>query len=136
MNDANRRLVGQRHARGRRAEDVAAAHLDALGWSIEGRNVRVGRLEVDILARDGDCVVVVEVRTRSAGSWFGGLSSVGLEKRKRLRRAGERLWRQRYARDATVQRMRFDIVAVRLGPGTDAPPGEASDQVEHVRAAF
>jgi putative endonuclease len=46
-----------------------------------------------------------------------------------VRRAGERLWRERFAKDATVERMRFDIAAVEL-----LPDGEA--RIELVKAAF
>jgi putative endonuclease len=123
------RLIRQRQARGRIAEDAAADFLHEHGYDILARNVRVGRLEIDLLARDGSAVVVVEVRTRQAGSWFGGIGSVTLEKRRRLRRAGQSLWMSRFAADATVQTMRFDIVSVHLE--ADSPP-----RFEHIRAAF
>lgn len=45
-------------------ERVAAHRLESLGLTILRRNVRVGRIEVDLLAQDGDTLVFVEVRTR------------------------------------------------------------------------
>lgn len=123
-------LVGQRHLRGRLAEDAAARYLEELGYTVLARNVRVGRLEIDLIARDGSAVVVVEVRTRrAAGSWRGGLGSVTAGKRRRVRCAGEALWTSRFSRDPTLQTMRFDVIAVHLEAG--APP-----RCEHVRAAF
>ncbi len=92
-------------------------------------NVRVGRLELDIVAREGPVVIVVEVRTRSAGAWVRAIDSVDRRKRERVRRAGEALWAARFAEDPSVERMRFDIASVDL----DAPGGPT---VEIVRAAF
>lgn len=118
-----------RGALGRRAEEAAAAHLEASGFSVLGRNVRVGRLEIDLIVRDGPVIVVVEVRTRGGGAWVRALDSVDHGKRTRVRRAGEALWRRRYKSDRTLERMRFDIVSV-----TFDDEGRAT--CEHVTAAF
>jgi Holliday junction resolvase-like predicted endonuclease len=64
------------------------------------------------VARDADTVVVVEVRTRGATAWQTGMESIARVKAKRVRAAGERLWRQRFLRDPTVNRMRFDVAVV------------------------
>jgi putative endonuclease len=112
-----------------RAEQIAREHLVRAGLEILATNLRVGRLELDIVAREGVVVVVVEVRTRGAGAWVRALDSVDRRKRERVRRAGERLWIERFAVDPRVERMRFDVAAVNL----DAPGGPT---VEIVRAAF
>jgi putative endonuclease len=57
------------------------------------------------------------------------LDSVDARKRTRVRRAGERLWRERFARDARVERMRFDVAGVRLLP-------DGGMSIEIVKAAF
>ncbi|NUP10089.1 MAG: YraN family protein [Polyangiaceae bacterium] len=118
-----------RHVLGRRAEEAAASYLEASGFVVLQRNVRVGRLEIDIVARDGPVIAIVEVRTRSEGAWIKALDSVDWRKRKRVRAAGESLWRTRFRRDATIERMRFDVVSVFLEPN-------AAPRCEHVRAAF
>jgi putative endonuclease len=92
-------------------------------------NVRVGHLELDVIAREGPVIAVIEVRTRGPGAWVRALDSVDATKRARVRRAGERLWRRRFARDPSVERMRFDVAAVELDED-----GEA--RVEIVKAAF
>jgi putative endonuclease len=99
-------------ALGRRAEDAVADYLFARGLSILGRNVRLGALELDIVARAGSVVIVVEVRTRRVGGWVGPFASVTGEKRLRLRRAVERLWRSRLSRMPGVERVRLDVAAV------------------------
>jgi len=111
------------------AEQAVADYLVRQGYTVVGRNVRVGRLEVDIIARQGDAIAVVEVRTRGAGSWQSALDSVGVAKRERLRRAAQLLWSRRFCRMKGIERMRFDVAAVQF-----APTGEPT--VEYIRAAF
>ena len=97
---------------GRAAESAVAGDLAQKGLAILGTNVRLGRLEIDVVARDDDTVVVVEVRTRGASAWQTGLESIARAKAKRVRAAGERLWRERFLRDPSVNRMRFDVAVV------------------------
>ena len=115
-------------ARGTRAEAAAVAYLTAQQLQVLSRNVRVGRLEIDIVVRDGPVVAIVEVRTRGRGAWASAFESVDYGKRRRLRRAAHLLWSRRYRRMPGIERMRFDIAAVDLSV---TPP-----LVEHVMAAF
>lgn len=101
-----------RWARGQRAELAVADYLVAHGFAIMGRNVRLGRLELDVVARRGGLVVVVEVRTRGSGSFEGPFESITPAKRARLMRGVERLWRQRLAANPTIERVRIDVAAV------------------------
>ncbi|AUX22121.1 uncharacterized protein SOCEGT47_026220 [Sorangium cellulosum] len=118
-----------RRALGARAEEAVVARLVAQGMEIVARNARVGRLEIDVIARDGPVIAIVEVRTRGPGSYVRALDSIDANKRARVRRAGERLWRARFSRVPGVERMRFDAASVTFLPG-----GEAA--VEIVKAAF
>lgn len=117
-----------RLALGAFGERMAAGFLEEAGFVILGRNVRVGRLEIDLVARDGPVIAVVEVRVRGPGAWVGPLTSVDPKKRLRVRRAGELLWQRYFKKDPTIERMRFDIVGITIDDG--AP------RFEHVRAAF
>jgi putative endonuclease len=98
--------------RGQSAEIVVARDLERRGLEVLGTNLRLGHLELDIVARDADTIVVVEVRTRGPTAWQTGMESIARTKAKRVRTAGERLWRQRFSRDPTVNRMRFDVAVV------------------------
>ncbi|MFO0762436.1 MAG: YraN family protein [Byssovorax sp.] len=111
------------------AEEAAARALVISGLTLLDRNVRVGRLEIDLLMRDGPVIVVVEVRARGPGSFLRPLDSIDAPKRIRVRRAGAQLWSERFADDPTVERMRFDVVGV-----THLPDGEV--RIEHVKGAF
>ncbi|MFT3771947.1 MAG: YraN family protein [Minicystis sp.] len=114
---------------GARAEELVAAHLAAAGLTILAVNLRVGRLELDVVARDGPVIAVVEVRARGPGSWVRPLDSVDARKQQRVRRAGERLWRERFAKDRSIERMRFDVAAVELS-------ADGGARIEIVKAAF
>jgi len=92
--------AGPRGIIGAAAEDAAVAYLATLGWSIVGRNVRVGRDELDILAVD-PCtpavLVLVEVRSASTTRFGSPRESVDARKVKRLYRAGMALQRRGHA---------------------------------------
>jgi len=115
--------------RGRAAEAAVAAYLSAQGLEVLAQNLRIARFEIDIVAREGDTILVVEVRTRGARSWQSGFESVIGAKARRVRMAGERLWRHRFERDPTANRMRFDVAVVSF-----AASGEPL--VEYSRAVF
>jgi putative endonuclease len=113
---------------GQRAEAAVARYLEAAGFSIVARNLRLGHLELDIVARRAELIVVVEVRSRGGGAWTSAFGSMTHAKRERIRRAGQRLWRRRYRNDATAERLRFDAASVSFSQG------EA--EVDYVMAAF
>lgn len=56
-----------RHALGRAGEELAAAHLQRLGFCALGRNVRTRAGEIDLIAFNGTTLIFVEVKTRRAG---------------------------------------------------------------------
>jgi putative endonuclease len=103
--------VNRRGALGRDGEDTASQFLETLGYVVIGRNVRVPGGEIDLICKDGNVIVFVEVKTR-AGSRFGsGISAVDARKRRTLRALAAD-WLQIAAPRAQA---RFDIVTVRDG---------------------
>jgi putative endonuclease len=117
-----------RQAAAATAEEAVAALLVERGFEIVARNLRLGRLELDIVARRGPLVAVVEVRHRGSGAWTSGFGSIDRAKRQRVRRAGERLWQRRYRNDVSVERLRFDAASVVFVDGTPV--------IEYSEAAF
>lgn len=113
---------------GATAEQAVARYLEAHGYDIVATNLRVGRLELDVVARLESVIVVVEVRTRGSGAWTSGFGSIDSSKRQRIRRAGERLWQRRYRNDASAERLRFDAASVHFDGGEPV--------VEYAVAAF
>lgn len=100
----------------------------ARGYDIIATNLRLSYLELDVVARRGDVVAVVEVRVRSSRSWTSGFGSLDGRKRHRVRLAGLRLWQRRYRHDASVKHLRFDAASVVFGPN--------GAEIEYVEAAF
>jgi putative endonuclease len=101
-----------RHARGRDAEALVARDLEARGFRLLWRNLRIGALELDIIAAKEDLVVIVEVRARAIGALVGPLSSISLTKKRALLRASRGLWRGRLSKMSDVGRVRIDVAAV------------------------
>ncbi|MBV8370729.1 MAG: YraN family protein [Candidatus Eremiobacteraeota bacterium] len=95
-----------RAQRGRAGEDAAAALLEAHGYRIVGRNVRLPGGELDIIARDGDTVVFVEVKARANAAYGSAVRAVDARKRATLRALASD-WLQIAAPRAQA---RFDVV--------------------------
>jgi putative endonuclease len=77
----------QRSIVGREAEDLAARSLASSGWVILSRNLRLGRLEVDLLARDPrGSLVAIEVRRRASVGAATPVELLGSRKMGALRR--------------------------------------------------
>jgi putative endonuclease len=70
--------------KGRLAEARAADLLNGSGLSTVTRNYRCRGGEIDLVMRDGDCLVFVEVRLRSHAAFGGPLASVAATKQARL----------------------------------------------------
>lgn len=97
-------------------EQLIADRLAAEGFAIVGRNVRVGPLELDIVARRGGLLVVCEVRTRAGRAEISPAATVTAKKLARLRRAAAR-WIQ--IRQLGKVNVRFDVAAVTLRQGEE-----------------
>jgi len=110
-------------------EQVAADFLKQNGYKLLGRRVRIGtRDELDLVARDGDCLVFVEVKTRASETYGRPLSAVDRKKRHTLSRGAIR-YLQRLKNPHVC--FRFDVVEV-IGRA-DAGGGP---EIRHVRNAF
>ena len=77
-------MGGARAVAGRRAEALAAEFLEARGIAIVERNFRRRCGEIDLVARDGDTLVFVEVRLRTRGDFGGAAASITARKRGRM----------------------------------------------------
>jgi putative endonuclease len=74
-----------RAAVGREGEDAATAYLVSLGFRILERNLRGPGGEIDIVAKDGETVVFVEVKRRRTQTFGKALGAVDARKRARIR---------------------------------------------------
>ncbi|MFN8176648.1 MAG: YraN family protein [bacterium] len=102
--------------RGRWAEDAAARWLvEKLGWRLVARNVRLAGGEIDLVLRDGNVCVFVEVKARRDGDGRAA-AAVSADKQRRLGRAAAS-WVVREGMPGGG--CRFDVIAVE-GRGTSA----------------
>src|SRR6185503_9997634 len=103
------------------AEAGVAAHLGRLGWRVLGRQVRVGRAELDLVAMDParpPALVVVEVRWRTRRDYGLAEETVDTRKRARLHRAAFSLRELGELPDGTrlpSLPLRFDLIVVEPG---------------------
>lgn len=120
-----------RQRRGAAAEALVADHLGRCGWQVIGRNLRVGRDEIDLLAVDPgppSVVVVIEVRSLQATSFGTPEERVDRRKVGRLYRAAAALRAGGEIDGARLPRLswRVDLVVV---DRRDGPP-----RLRHMRA--
>jgi putative endonuclease len=113
-----------RTALGRFGEDVAVRHLVASGMTVLERNWRCDLGEIDIVARCGNVLVVVEVKTRATETFGSPAEAVTPRKALRLRRLAARWLAEHPVRPAEV---RIDVVGVVL-------PSRGAPRVDHLEA--
>jgi putative endonuclease len=114
--------AGRHHALGRYGERVAALHLTERGMVLLDRNWRCETGEIDLVLREGDVLVVCEVKTRSSDDFGTPHEAVDSAKLDRLKRLGV-LWAETH--EVHPAETRIDLVAVH-------PQRRGAALVEHV----
>jgi len=100
--------------RGELGESAAKRHLQKLGLKFLTANFRSARGEIDLIFRDDDCLVFVEVKARSSEDWTRPAAAVNARKRRLLSQTA--LDYLRRLKNPAVK-IRFDIVEVLLADG-------------------
>lgn len=95
-------------------EDLAARYLIDRGMTILDRNWRCSHGELDLVARDGDCIVFCEVKTRRGTGFGEPVEAVGWRKAARLRRLAA-AWLAGTGQSA--ESVRIDVVGILLRAG-------------------
>ncbi|MBN1158296.1 MAG: YraN family protein [Bacteroidales bacterium] len=109
---------------GNRGEHIAVRHLKDLSYEILEQNWRFGHKEIDIIARDKNCLVVVEVKTRTNKFFHDPVEDVTRKKQSFLIQAAEE-YLYRNGLDLDV---RFDIILIFII--------EDRTELEHIKDAF
>jgi putative endonuclease len=109
---------------GKTGEGIAVVHLESKGYRILDRNWRWGREEIDIIARDGNFIVIVEVKTRRSTYADEPGTSVNRNKQ-RIQVRMANAW-VRYHKEAGE--VRFDVIFIQVRAG--------DIQVNHIVDAF
>jgi putative endonuclease len=99
----------EQHLRGRTGELEAKKHLQKLGFKFLTANFRTARGEIDLVFRDADCLVFVEVKARSIASWTRPAAAIDARKRRALTRCAFDYLR--LLKNPQIK-IRFDVVEV------------------------
>ena len=108
-------------------EQAAERFLRRRGYQLLTRNFASKRGEIDLIFRDGNCMVFVEVKTRTGGSWSRPAAAVDADKRKHICKTALDYLKKLHFPDCKIQ---FDIVEVLLDDQ------EAVSEVRHLPNAF
>ncbi len=110
---------------GTRGEEIAAGHLMANSYSILERNWRNGRMEIDIIARLGNELIIAEVKSRMDDYLISPVEAVSRRKQRMLIRAANA-----YISKARLDlEVRFDIILVIFS-------SKEKHKIHHIENAF
>jgi putative endonuclease len=107
-------------------EELAARHLADAGLTVVARNWRCPVGEIDIVARDGEVLVIAEVKTRRSLAFGSPAEAITRRKADKLRELAL-TWLQQHPDRGRV--IRFDVVSVVL-------PAAGAAQLEHLRGVL
>jgi len=102
-------------------EEQAIRYLQARAWEVVAHRFRVGRIELDLVARRGHLVAFFEVKARRGTAFGSPFEAVTGAKRREIVKAA-RVWMDRYGRPGDVYR--FDCIAI------------VDNKLEHLEDAF
>ena len=114
-----------RHKRGLEGEELAIVYLKTRGWQVLDHRFRMGRLEIDIIAKRRSVVAFVEVKTRFSEQFGSPFEAVTWTKRREIVRVAS-AWIDRHPLPAVTYR--FDVIGVMFREGRL--------RIEHVQDAF
>ena len=112
---------------GSKGERTAADYLRKQGMKVLARQYRTSRGEIDLICRDGDQLVFVEVKTRRSDAAGNPAEAITYEKQKKLTELALAYLKRRKLLE---HRARFDVVSI-LWPEESTKP-----EIEHYRNAF
>ncbi len=115
----------EKKERGKSAEDLAEEYLRGLGYEIVARNYMVSHNEIDIIAKDRNYLVFVEVRSKSSTSFGKPEESMSIGKRKQVRKAAEMYLMQNPYINLLI---RLDFIGVTYNEG--------KAEINHLKNAF
>lgn len=106
---------------GNSGESIAAEYLKGIGYEIVERNVYIGGGELDIIAKDGDTLVFVEVKARNNYTFGSPLESLTPQKIQKIIHCAKMYIASKKYYGKTV---RFDVIAI------------VGKYIEHIKDAF
>ena len=114
-------MTKARSETGARGEAIAAEYLLSLGYEITHRNLRLSHYEIDLVCRDSDCLVFVEVKHSLTAKYGHPATWIDERKKEKMRQAAALFMKHN---DTTGLDIRFDAITIFRG------------QVEYFKNAF
>ena len=109
---------------GKKGEDIAVEYLEKKGYKILERNWKMGKYEIDIIAKEGKYTVVVEVKSRNSNFAGEPETAVTREKQRFLVTAANAYVRKMHYEEE----VRFDIISILIVKGKEI--------INHIEDAF
>lgn len=110
---------------GKLGEELALKKIKRLGYKCIARNYRCSLGEVDLIAKDGECLVFIEIKTRKGKSLGYAKEAIDGRKRRQLSKVALAYMK---SNNCCETKSRFDVVAINLS--------DEEDQIEVIRNAF
>jgi len=110
---------------GKKGEDIAIEIVKRLGYKCLARNYRCPLGEIDLIAREGECLVFIEIKTRKDKSTGFAKEAVDSKKRRQISKVALSYMKEN---DCNEMSARFDVIAINLSQG--------DMDVEIIRNAF
>lgn len=110
---------------GRQGEDIAVKHLKSIKYKILDRNYRCAIGEIDIVAKEKDTIIFIEVKTRRTAEQVEPFESVGRKKQEKIRVLAEYYLQEK---DYSECETRFDVLSI--------VSDEQENRIEHIKDAF
>jgi putative endonuclease len=111
---------------GKKGEQLANLFLQQKNYRIVIRNYRCKIGEIDIIAKDKNTLVFIEVKTRSDHSFGSPAMAVTARKQRQISRTAENYLAQNHLFDAPA---RFDVIGITL-------PADGKTEIDHIENAF
>ncbi|MBW2707690.1 MAG: YraN family protein [Deltaproteobacteria bacterium] len=118
-------MTRERLELGARGEALAFEEVKRLGYEVMAKNYRCPLGEVDLVAKDGDTLVFIEIKTRKGRPLGFAKEAVNARKQKQISKVALTYMKANHCCDVSA---RFDVVAISVGSG---PP-----QIEVIKNAF
>jgi len=99
---------------GQWGEETAVEHLTQLGYEILARNIRTPYGEIDVVARQGNMTIFVEIKTRTSNTMGLPEDSINARKRQHMIAAAEH-----YAAESEIEYWQIDVIAIEGKPDTN-----------------
>jgi len=106
-------------------EDLAVRYLTKKGYRIIARNFKTPLGEIDIIAKDGDTLVFLEVKARTSGSFGYPFEAVNDHKRRKIKNVAL-LFLKRMKEEPCA---RFDVLSISFA-------GDGKKEITHIKDAF